>query len=172
MHYELFTKILSLCTILADGLLLVLIASFFVPALKGVRSLAGRYSAPISLTIVCAGIAFSLFYSNVVGFLPCVLCWWQRVFLYPQVVILAIGMWKRTRVEDYVIGLSVLGGLVALYHAYEQFWGSPYAPCDATGISCAYRYFTEFGYVTVPTMALTAFGLILVLSILSKRFNK
>jgi len=57
-----------------------------------------------------------------------------------------------------------VGGMISLYHSYIQFGGSPLIPCSATGISvaCTQRYFLEFGYVTIPTMALTGFAMILV----------
>jgi len=172
MPYELLTKILSLGTIIADVFILILLASLFVPALKSLRDFFGVHAMRLSFLAALGATALSLFYSDVVGFLPCLLCWWQRIFLFPQVVILGIALRKKERVYEYTVALSALGSAVALYHTYIQFWGSPLTPCDATGISCAHRYFLEFGYVTIPTMSLTIFALILILSYLGERVSK
>ncbi len=121
--------------------------------------------------------AITLVYSEVFGFAPCGLCWLQRVFLYPQVVLLGIALWKKeSRIADYSLGLSVLGGLVALYQHYLQMGGVSVLPCPSAGAGtdCAQRFVFEFGYITFPLMAATVFALIAVLMLLvrnSTRWN-
>jgi disulfide bond formation protein DsbB len=115
----------------------------------------------------------SLFYSDSAGFIPCSLCWWQRIFLYPQAFILLFAMIKkRDDVAPYSIFLSAIGGLISLYHVFLQFGGSPFVPCSAGGASCSQRYFLEFGYVTLPTMALTGFLMILVFMWADRQWRK
>jgi disulfide bond formation protein DsbB len=115
-------------------------------------------------------VASSLFYSEIAGFAPCLLCWWQRIFLYPQAIILFIALFKKDwRVRKYAIALSGLGSLVSIYHTYIQFGGESLAPCPVGGVSCQIVYFVEYGYVTIPTMALTAFGLIILLMLFRKK---
>ncbi len=169
---ELFTNILSLLTvgggILAVFLMLALAQKFlgnptgiFQPLLV----FATKHTLLFSFLIALTGTASSLFYSEIAGFAPCVLCWWQRIFLYPLTVILGIALAKKDeKITDYVAGLSAVGAAIAAYHSYLQFGGSPLVPCGASGaVSCAQRYFLAYGYVTIPTMALTAFVLIALL---------
>lgn len=104
----------------------------------------------------------TLVYSEYLGIEPCSLCWWQRIFLYPQVIILGMAAWKKDiYVAEYSIVLSFFGALVALYqHFLQMFPGS--LPCPATGVSCAQRFLFEFGFVTYPLMAFALFVLLIV----------
>lgn len=112
----------------------------------------------------------SLFYSEIIGFAPCTLCWWQRIFLYPQVILLGLALWKRDRnIADYSIALALPGIVFALYHNYIDWGGSPLIPCAAQVVSCTKRYVFEFGYITIPMMALTAFLLGVLLMIYEKK---
>jgi disulfide bond formation protein DsbB len=104
--------------------------------------------------------AMTLYYSEILGQAPCALCWVQRVFLYPQVVIFFIAaMSKDTRAVWYSIGLSVLGALVALYHHWLQMGGAAFFPCPASGpgIACEVPTFITWGFITFPFMALVLF---------------
>jgi disulfide bond formation protein DsbB len=105
------------------------------------------------------------------------LCWIQRGFLYTQAVILLIAMLGRKAerrklydrlVEKCCLILSCCGFAVAAYHTYLQLGGGAIVPCSATGPSCQYVYFLQYGYVTIPTMSLTAFALILLFMLLKK----
>lgn len=168
---DLISKTLSILTIVANAaallILFALVARTFRKSEGGVNLVLrffGNQAVLFSFGIALASVASSLFYSGVAGFEPCTLCWWQRIFLYPQAIILGIALWRKDeRVGLYSIVLSAVGGIIALYHSYLQFGGSPLLPCSATGVSCASRYFLEFGYVTIPTMALSAFVLIILM---------
>ena len=105
----------------------------------------------------------TLVYSDYLGIEPCPLCWWQRIFLYPQVVLLGMAAWKRDPyIAEYSIALSLFGAGVALYqHALQILPGSG-LPCPATGASCAQRFLFEFGYITYPLMAFTLFVFLIV----------
>lgn len=109
-----------------------------------------------------ASVAFTLVYSEVFGFVPCGLCWLQRVFLYPLPVIALVALWHRARsvvVADIGIVLSALGAVVALYQHYLQMGGSALVTCPTAGVGadCARRILFEFGYVTFPLMAASLF---------------
>lgn len=105
----------------------------------------------------------TLVYSEYLGMEPCPLCWWQRIFLYPQVILFGMAAWKRDYyIADYAIVLSVFGAGVALYHHALQMLPGSGLPCPATGVSCAQRLLFEFGYVTYPLMAFSIFALIIV----------
>jgi disulfide bond formation protein DsbB len=127
----------------------------------------------LSFLIALGGVVGSLFYSNVLGFEPCALCWWARVLLYPQALILALAWPKNDKtILSYLVPLSVLGVLIMIYNqALQMGWiGSSSIFCG-TGESadCSIRFVFDYSFVTIPMMALTAFGWLVVLGILGKK---
>jgi disulfide bond formation protein DsbB len=104
----------------------------------------------------------SLFFSEVMGLPPCVLCWYQRVCMYPLAVIFTVALLTRDRRASLYAWPLVLAGLaVAVYHnlLYYQFLPESIAPC-ATGISCTDRQIEWLGFITIPLLSLTAFVII------------
>jgi disulfide bond formation protein DsbB len=107
----------------------------------------------------------SLFFSDIAGWTPCKLCWFQRIFMYPQVLLLGLALWQKDRrIARYIILLSVIGLVFAAFHYGEQVNVALHPvkvdllkPCDATGVSCAKTPIFAFGYITIPLMAFTAF---------------
>lgn len=129
-----------------------------------------KYAITFAFIISLAATAGSLFYSEVAGYEPCALCWYQRIFMFPQVLLFGVALWKNRRsVADYSLGLSLFGGIIALYHSYIQFTNNTTFFCPVGGsVSCAKRYVFEFGYITIPVMTLTAFLLLIGLMIIEK----
>lgn len=127
----------------------------------------GAWGLWIAFVVSLAASILTLYYSEVLGFEPCPLCWWQRIFLYPQVILMGLAAWKRDAyMADYSIILSIFGAGVALYqHALQMLPGSG-LPCPATGVSCAQRIVFEFGYITFPFMAFSLFAFLVVLMFL------
>ncbi|MEJ9282273.1 disulfide oxidoreductase [Ureibacillus sp. MALMAid1270] len=110
----------------------------------------------------------SLYFSEIKGFIPCDLCWFQRIFMYPLVVILGIGTFQSdTSVKKYVLPLSLVGSIISLLHYLEQkipgFGGIK--PC-VSGVPCSAQYINWFGFITIPFLALIAFTLINICMIL------
>lgn len=106
----------------------------------------------------------SLYFSEIRGFIPCDLCWFQRIFMYPLVLILGIGTFQGDiSVKKFVLPLSILGGTISFFHYLEQkvpgFGGI--RPC-VSGIPCSSEYINWFGFITIPFLALIAFTLISV----------
>lgn len=138
---------------------------------KDILSMLGSWGIIFGFLVALTSTAVSLIYSDIIGYEPCKLCWVQRIFLYPQVIILGLALWKKTKdSEMYCLALSIIGGVIATYHFYGQSFNPNALPaCDVVGAaSCAVRFFVEFGYVTIPMMSLTAFLLIIVSVFLSK----
>ena len=114
--------------------------------------------------VAAVATAGSLFFSYVMGFAPCVLCWYQRIFLFPLVVVLAVGLFPADqlpvdrRVVRYGLPLAVLGWLVAAYHnlVYAGVVPEGLQPC-AQGISCTEEYIELFGLLSIPLLSLLAF---------------
>lgn len=134
----------------------------------------GKYSLPFILVITATSVVTTLYYSEVAGLEPCKLCWFQRIFLYPQLVIVFVALIRKTRgIAYYLIPLSILGSIVSLYHYSLQWGGPPLIPCSAdVALSCSKRFFLEFGYITESMMALTAFLLIITLSYARNLYEK
>jgi disulfide bond formation protein DsbB len=103
--------------------------------------------------------AGSLFFSTVMDFAPCVLCWYQRIALFPLVVILARGLFPFDRgVVRYALPLAILGWIVAAYHnlVYAGVVPENLQPCSK-GVSCTEEYIELFGFLSIPMMALLGF---------------
>ncbi|MSW95180.1 MAG: disulfide bond formation protein B [Actinobacteria bacterium] len=109
----------------------------------------------------------SLFFSEISGFVPCRLCWLQRIAMYPLFVILLVAALRRSTREafQYAAIFPIVGAAVAIYHLYiEAHPEKETAGCrlSAPG-GCAVKWINEFGYLTIPTLALTAFAAIFAL---------
>ena len=120
--------------------------------------------------IATASALGSLFFSEVLKFTPCVLCWYQRILMYPLVVILAVGILRRdSGIRFYVLPLSVLGLAVAAYHNLLYFGVIPEGLTQCTlGVSCTTRYLAVLGFIDIPLMSLTAFAVITIAMLLHR----
>ena len=106
----------------------------------------------------------SLTYSEYFLFEPCRLCWFQRIAMYPLVLILGVGAWKRDRnVGWYSLPLAVAGLLVSIYHYVIQTFPDLEGSECVLGVSCNAKYVNEFGFVSIPFMAGCGFLLIIAL---------
>lgn len=103
----------------------------------------------------------SLYFSEIRHFVPCVLCWYQRILMYPLVVLLGIATFRKDGgVVKYALPLSVLGVIVASYHVLiEQFPSLGSSVCSS-GVPCSLKYIDWLGFITIPTLSLTAFVII------------
>ncbi len=100
----------------------------------------------------------SLYFSEVLGLAPCSLCWYQRIVLYPLVLIIGMGIIKKDRhFYDYALPLSVIGGAMALYQnlLYYSVISASLTPCTF-GVSCVTRYISLLGFIDIPLLALFA----------------
>jgi len=116
----------------------------------------------------------SLVMSEVWRFAPCTLCWYQRWLMYPLVLIIAVGIIKRSpQLPLIVLPFSITGLVVAVYHnlLYWGAVGTPTALCRV-GASCSARYFEWWGFITIPLLSALAFGFIILCMILSYYSNK
>lgn len=139
-----------------------------------ILTLIGSYGIHLVFFISLTSVAISLFYSEILGFIPCGLCWLQRIFLYPQLILSGVAWYKKDkRIADYLIALSGVGAIIALYQHYLQMGGSALIPCPAVGpgIDCAQRFLFEFGYITFPLMSFSIFVLIGILMVIVRSRN-
>jgi len=113
----------------------------------------------------------SLFFSYVMEFAPCVLCWYQRIFLFPLVIILSVGLFPVDKsVVKYALPLAIAGWLTAAYHnlLYAGIIPESIQPCSQ-GISCTEEYIDLFGFLSIPMLSLLSFSTIITLLIILKR---
>lgn len=168
----LINQVLSLATIAGQVVFVVVFLSLILNQ-KKVLAFVARHAILFSFLIAVASLIGSLFYSEISGYEPCNLCWLQRIFIYPQVVLLGMALWKRDRnVADYSIALSVIGAAIAGYQTLLQMGVAPGLPCAAYSASCAQRFVLEYGYITIPVMAFTAFSLMIIFMICQKLHTK
>ena len=117
-------------------------------------------------TVALGATLGSLYFSEVRGFLPCELCWIQRIFMYPLVLIIGIAyIQKNAKIAVTTLVFSVIGGGISLYHYGIQklsFLAESAPSCGQ--VPCTGQYINYFGFITIPFLALTAFIIIAGLS--------
>jgi disulfide bond formation protein DsbB len=109
--------------------------------------------------------AGSLFFSEVSQFIPCRLCWFQRIGMYPLAAILLIAAIRRDTRGGAIYGLplAIFGSIVSIYHIYIENHPEAESASCKIGAPCATKWIDKLGYITIPTLALTAFLAIIVL---------
>lgn len=135
---------------------------------KSNKNWAILFSAWVLVTVSTLG---SLFFSYIMEFAPCVLCWYQRICLFPLVIILATGLFPfDKRVIKYSLPLAIAGWITAFYHnlLYSGIIPQDLQPCNQ-GVSCTEKYIDLFGFLTIPMLSLISFSIIITLLILLKR---
>ncbi len=137
------------------------VASGAFVALRGAVAPVGLWLAFVVALTATSG---SLYFSEVAGFPPCALCWYQRIAMYPLVIILGVAAWRGDRnVIRYAGPLAVIGGLISIWHiGVERLPGLPTGSCSLSA-PCDLIWVERFGFVTIPVMALTGFLAILTL---------
>ena len=122
--------------------------------------------------LVSVSTTISLFFSSVLEYEPCVLCWYQRICLFPMIFILAAGLFPTfdKSVIKYALPLSIAGGLTAFYHTllYAGIIPESIQPCS-NGVSCTEKYFELFGFVSIPMLSFIAFSTLVALLVFLKR---
>ncbi len=127
------------------------------------------YLIPAAFLQAVVAMTGSLFFSEVLFLVPCVLCWYQRITMYPLVAILLVGLIRKdTKVYQYVLPLALIGFAIATYHVvlyYGVNWGLHpewRGPCQ-NGVSCTTKYIEWFGFVTIPLLSWMAHLIISIL---------
>lgn len=123
--------------------------------------------------IAMAALFGSLFFSEVMDLKPCVLCWYQRIFIYPLAVLFLVGLFRLDRsVVRYTLPLAVIGLGFAIYHylLYSGYIPESLQPCSED-LSCADVNLELMGFVTIPMLSIFSYSAIItLLLIFRKRF--
>ena len=132
-----------------------------------------------SLIAALAATMGSLYFSEVSGFTPCTLCWYQRILMYPLAGLLALGIMRRdNHLPHLVLPFSLLGQGVAVYHFLlqkTQMFGAP-SSCGV-GVTCTTVWIDWFGFITIPLLAMLGFmvittGMLMVIAAEAGNANK
>lgn len=162
--------VLSAATLLLDIALLASLGIFAAKKTGYTSRYIGRLEELISdntteivFAVSTVATLGSLYFSNVLGYEPCRLCWFQRILMYPIAVISGSALFLgKSDLKDYAMPLALIGAPIAFYHSmiqrFEQFTS---AGCSVTAVSCSTEYTFHYGYITIPVMALTAFLVII-----------
>ncbi len=121
--------------------------------------------------LATSGTLISLFFSEIVQLPVCVLCWYQRIALYPLIIMLPLGLFPYdVKAIRYAMPLVVFGWFVALFHVLvvAEFIPESAQPC-VKGIPCSEVHFTLLGFLNIPVMSLLTFSIIWALLIFSKK---
>ena len=162
MSAQLYNRFLALLVLMA---LVAVVALMFRPVRRAAIGIglggSWRWLAFLVASLATAG---SLVFSEVLGYEPCQLCWYQRIAMYPMVVIFGVDLLGRqSRARRYALPLAVVGGAISVYHYLVQVFPSAEGGVCGTGVSCAARYVDEFGFVSIPFMAGASFALIVAI---------
>ncbi len=116
----------------------------------------------------------SLVFSEILKFPPCVLCWYQRICMYPLVIIFGVAILKKDKnFVWYAWPLIVIGWLIAFYHnlLYYNILPEAAAPC-IQGVSCTTKFIQWFGFITIPFLSLAAFTFLGILMVIYRKLGQ
>jgi hypothetical protein len=167
---ETVTSVLAI--VAAVGAVLLVLARLLAARVPGAAELGARvvsWRAPLTLAIAGVAMLGSLYFSESAHFVPCRLCWFQRVAMYPIAAIALIGLIRRDGgARWYIVPIAGVGASISIYH-YLIEWGvlNDSDSCALFGPSCADVWYRDFGFVTLAFGALAGFVSILVINTLS-----
>ena len=159
------TNMLAVLTVVGQAIIGGSFASLVIrPARRFLFSRVVPLVLPLALAAAVIATTGSLFFSEIAGYEPCTLCWYQRILMYPQGLLLGLAVLggNASCAVTPCLMLSLGGMAVAAYHYLLQLGIAAPTSCAAVGyaVSCAERFAMTFGYITIPLMAFTAFTLI------------
>ena len=156
---------------------LALLAGLIMPSGRAWlrASIAGyeRHGLGWAWTIAFIATAGSLYFSEIVGFVPCPFCWYQRFAMYPLVLVLGVGLvHPHARIWRFALPLPAVGLAIAAYHVALQIQPTlDLVPCEG-GVPCSGRYVAVFGFISIPAMAGAAFLMIGTLLLLLRQLER
>lgn len=139
-------------------------------AFSEVRAQVGSIALTLAWLIALVTTLGSLYYSKVQGYVPCELCWYQRICIYPWSVILGIAAWRRdSSIKRYAIPVLCISIVISAYHSWIQW----FPPSNGTSFCssaapCTLKFVNEFSFVTLPFMALSAAIFMIALLLVSR----
>ncbi|MBM32340.1 MAG: disulfide bond formation protein B [Chloroflexi bacterium] len=180
---NILTDFLAISTLIGLIVSIFLIILFFLKKTKKLPSFTEtsllknitKVSLPSAWFISAISMVTSLYYSEVAGYEACTFCWYERIAMYPLVIILGIASWRDDfKIKIYALPIATLGMLISIYHYQLQLFPNQSAvSCNSSGssVSCTGTWILEFGFISIPFMAFTGFLLIISLLLLTDRIR-
>lgn len=164
------TLFLSILTVIAQTFIVLTLLLMMAGRLSVIKTYLAKYLDALLFIATFIATSGSLYFSLIANYAPCELCWYQRIAMYPLVILFGLALyWREKIIYRYSHPFVVVGWLIAVYHNYIYYQGSKSTFCSINShTSCITPYFTIFGYITIPVMAVTAFSLLGVLLLLVK----
>ena len=166
------TTFLALLAVVAQAALVLALALLVAASvsdrarrlLARVRVEIADLELPAAWLVAAVATGGSLYFSEVAGFVPCQLCWYQRYLMYPLVVLLALAQVRRLRrFLPLLLPVPLAGLAISSLHHYIERHPSVESQTCRIGVPCSVRWVWEFGYISIPVLAGTAFVLIALL---------
>ncbi len=164
------TLFFALLAVISQLIVLTVVGLFIAGRLDvSVREALGPQAVQLAVIVAIVATSGSLYLSEVAHFIPCRLCWYQRFAMYPLVPILILLAWlKSSTLGRFVVVIPLVGASISAYHmVIERFPSLESSTCDPSN-PCSLIWVERFGYLTIPTMALSGFLLIATLLLVSK----
>ena len=130
--------------------------------LRTLRSALWGYELWAAFVVAAIATGGSLFFSEIANFVPCELCWFQRICMYPlSIVTLLAALTGDHRVARYLLPLPIVGAGVSTYHLLVENHVVATPKSCQIGVGCSVKWINEFGFMTIPTLTLTGFVLLI-----------
>ena len=174
---EFISNSLTQLTLIASIFILITLLVIIIKPLRKIKFIQEGISYFRSKALLWSGIIAlvattgSLFFSDVLGYNPCKLCWYQRIFMYPIVILAIVALSKKSKeTMNYIVSLAFIGAPIALYHYLMQRGLVEASNCTIVGYSssCSSTFMLDYGFITIPFMALVAFILIIGLWLIQR----
>jgi disulfide bond formation protein DsbB len=162
---QLFSALLAIVAL--GGAIVLLVCRLLArrsPAIAGVLASVDGAALWLAFLVAATATAGSLYFSEVADYVPCQLCWYQRIAMYPLAPILLVAALRRDRAVRWYVGpVAAVGAVISAYHYLIEWRPSLEGGACGIGPSCADIWFRELGFATLAFMALSGFIAILVL---------
>lgn len=164
--------LLATLTLLSNIIFIFLVIILFIRYNRPIRkknnlvsnifNFISKYYLVFAFVSALIAVSGSLFFSEIAGFIPCKLCWFQRIMVYPQLILLLIALInKDEKIRQYIIALNIINFLIAAYHySIQVIFPATVCTIDSN-VDCAATPMLYFGYITIPFMSLS-FSLLLL----------
>jgi disulfide bond formation protein DsbB len=175
MSVQTFSLFFALLTVGANVFVLIAVGQALTarfserssPALGRLRDVVGGSALILAWVVSLVATLGSLYLSEVAHFVPCPLCWYQRIAMYPLVIVLGIAAFRSDfGIRRYVLPVVAIGAAISVYHYQLERFPSQTSLACSVDIPCTTVWIWRFHYISIPFMALSAFALIAALLLL------
>lgn len=176
MEVETVTTLFGLLALFGIAFLVVVVVLFLVGRASGglpsglvpLRSAIGDLALPFAFAVAAVCMGGSLYLSEVAKYPPCLMCWYQRIAMYPMVVLMGIAaLRKDSGIKWYSVPLGLIGVSISIYHYLIEWFPDSVAHACTEDTPCSTVWFRKFGFLSIPAMAGIGFLLIVTLSLLA-----